>query len=76
MFFRALKYESSLQWCLRLSLKPGQYLFIYECCFELINDLKFCFRVFNDNEECIKNKASSVTIIKKSKLNKHTNIII
>ena len=48
MHYRSERYESSLQWCLRVRLKPGRYLLVFECCFELINDLDFCFRVFTE----------------------------
>ena len=42
------QYESSLQWCLRVNLKPGNYLLVYESKMELKYDLKYCFRIFKD----------------------------
>jgi hypothetical protein len=47
---KTLWYQESLQWCLRIILDQGMYLFIYENCYELTNDLNFCFRVFTDEK--------------------------
>lgn len=47
-FYNSYFYDKSLQWCLRLTLKHGKYLFIYESGFELAQDLPYCFRVLTD----------------------------